>query len=91
VRDYQNWVEKYDGVVSKCKVKFMNKYQHYLVASETIKKGEIVVAIPSGLWLPLERLFETSSLLAELNKHGNLVHNLSSPWRTSFYALWYAE
>lgn len=46
VKNYQAWVEKNGGSISKCKVKFYSNTQSYLTATQDIAKDEDVLSIP---------------------------------------------
>lgn len=63
----------------------------YLTATQDIAKGEEIVAIPYNLWMPLESVLVDSPLGQKLNDFGDLTNYLSSPWRNSFFAVFYAE
>lgn len=72
-------------------MKFYNKYQHYLTATETIQKGEDILQVPYNMWMPLEMILGDSPLGQKLNNYGDLTNHLQQPWRLSFFAVFFAE
>ena len=46
------------------------------------------------MWITLESLCDdkdVNPLVSELNTHGELIENLSSPWRNRFFAVFISE
>lgn len=91
VRNYQKFVEANEAKINKAKVKFVNEFQAYLVATQDIEKGEDVLSIPYPLWMPLEMILQDSPIALKLNDFGDLTNYLSPPWRNSFFGVFFAE
>lgn len=93
----KSMVENEGMYVNKYKVRWENEYIKYAVATEDIKRGELLLAIPNTLWLPLESLVDdtegkvVSPLCVKLNAHFELTKKLTDPWRNQFFSIFVAE
>lgn len=77
--------------MNKCRVVHHDESLRYLVATADIMKEEDVLAIPYAEWMSLENITSESPELNKLKEKGELVKQLSHPWRNSMYAIFLAE
>ena len=62
-----------------------------MVATQDIKKGDLVLAVPHTMWITIDAVCIDSPLCAKLNTNGELPKLLSQPWMNNFYAVFLIE
>lgn len=77
--------------ISKCKTRWSNPQNRYLVANSNIYHGSIIASVPYHQWITIEKAIEKSPLCEKLNVHGDLVNKLSFPWMNTFYSIFLIE
>jgi len=80
--------------MNKCRLRWESEQYRYGIASENIAKDELICGVPNSMWITLESICddkESNPIVSELNKHSELIEQLSDPWRNAFYAVFLSE